>query len=73
MKVGFHKMTGSGNDFVILDGRATTEAEWPADGIAKVCGRRDGVGADGLVILTPVGPGRGRMTYFNSDGSRAAM
>ena len=73
MKVGFHKMTGSGNDFVILDGRATTEAEWPADGIAKVCGRRDGVGADGLVILTPVGPGRVRMTYFNSDGSRAAM
>ena len=73
MRVGFHKMTGSGNDFVMLDGRATTEAGWPAERISRACDRRDGVGADGLVILTPVGPDRVRMTYFNSDGSRAAM
>lgn len=73
MSVPFHKMTGSGNDFVMLEGRTTSETDWPADLIARVCDRRDGVGADGLVILTPVGPDRVRMTYFNSDGSRAAM
>ena len=73
MTVAFHKMTGSGNDFVMLDGRTTTEADWPTERIARACDRRDGVGADGLVILTPAGSDRVRMTYFNSDGSRAAM
>jgi diaminopimelate epimerase len=68
-----YKMTGSGNDFVMLDGRFTTPELWPATRVAAICDRRSGVGADGLVILTPDGPGRVRMTYWNSDGSRAAM
>ena len=45
----FYKMTGSGNDFVMLDGRQTTPADWPAERIRAVCDRRDGVGADGLL------------------------
>ncbi len=68
-----YKMTGSGNDFVMLDGRFTSAERWPATRVATICDRRSGVGADGLVILTPDGPGRVRMTYWNSDGSRAAM
>jgi diaminopimelate epimerase len=67
------KMTGSGNDFVMLDGRFTSPERWPATRVAAICDRRAGVGADGLVILTPDAPGRVRMTYWNSDGSRAAM
>ena len=69
----FYKMTGSGNDFVLLDGRTTTLTEWPAARIVDVCDRRLGVGADGLVILTPEGAGAVRMDFFNCDGSRAAM
>jgi diaminopimelate epimerase len=69
-----YKMTGSGNDFVMVDGRHTTPAEWSVEDIRAVCARGSGVGADGLVF---VGPGGGpdvvRMIYFNSDGSRAAM
>ena len=68
-----YKMTGSGNDFALLDGRATTPEAWPADRITALCDRRSGVGADGVVILAPEGPGAVRMTYWNSDGSRAAM
>ncbi|MBA3317749.1 MAG: diaminopimelate epimerase [Gemmatimonadales bacterium] len=68
-----YKMTGSGNDFVVLDGRFTSPEQWPATRVAAMCDRRSGVGADGLVILTPDVPGRVRMTYWNSDGSRAAM
>jgi diaminopimelate epimerase len=68
-----YKMTGSGNDFVMLDGRFTSPDRWPATRVAAICDRRSGVGADGLVILTPDAPGRVRMTYWNSDGSRAAM
>jgi diaminopimelate epimerase len=68
-----YKMTGSGNDFVLLDGRATTPAEWPATRVVQLCDRRTGVGADGLVILTPDQPGSVRMAFWNSDGSRADM
>jgi diaminopimelate epimerase len=68
-----YKMTGSGNDFVLLDGRATTPEEWPAPRVVQLCDRRTGVGADGLVILTPDQPGAVHMAFWNSDGSRAAM
>jgi diaminopimelate epimerase len=69
----FYKMTGSGNDFVMLDGRHLPAGPWEASAIARVCDRRSGVGADGLVIITPVGAGHVRMQYWNSDGSPAAM
>ena len=54
-----YKMTGSGNDFVMLDGRFTRAERWPATRVAAICDRRTGVGADGLVILTPDGAGPG--------------
>lgn len=73
MGVAFFKMTGSGNDFVFLDGRVHPAGDWPRERIASVCDRRRGVGGDGLVILTPEGPGAVRMIYFNSDGGRASM
>ncbi len=69
----FYKMTGSGNDFVMLDGRHAPADQWPAASIRLVCDRRHGVGADGLVLVTPEGAGRVRMKYFNSDGSVAAL
>lgn len=69
----FFKMSGSGNDFVMLDGRTTGLAEWTGERIRAVCDRRDGVGADGLLILTPAGPAAVRMTFWNCDGSPANM
>lgn len=69
----FYKMTGSGNDFVMLDGREHAAADWPAARIASVCARQTGVGADGIVILTPAAAGVVGMRYFNADGSFAAM
>src|SRR6266853_5478146 len=62
-----YKMTGSGNDFVMVDGRHTSPADWSDEDIQAVCARGTGVGADGLVFLRPgsalntVG-----MIYFNS-------
>ena len=70
----FFKMSGSGNDFVFLDGRWTSPDEWPTERIRRICARGTGVGADGLVILVPgSGPGVVRFHYYNSDGSRGAM
>ena len=61
----FYKMTGSGNDFVVLDGRATPPDHWSPDRVRAICDRRHGVGADGLVILTPATAGAVRMSYWN--------
>ena len=69
----FYKMTGSGNDFVMLDGRATVPDAWPPARVRAICDRRNGVGADGLVILTPATAGAVQMSYWNSDGSHGAM
>jgi diaminopimelate epimerase len=69
----FYKMTGSGNDFVVLDGRSTSPDRWPPARVRAICDRRNGVGADGLVILTPSTVEGVRMSYWNSDGSHGAM
>ena len=68
-----YKMSGSGNDFVVLDGRFTDPTRWPAAEVKAICDRRTGVGADGLVVLTPVTPDSVRMSYWNSDGSHGAL
>lgn len=69
----FHKMSGSGNDFVMLDGRHTSPEPLTAVRVRELCDRRLGIGADGLVLLTPVGDAQVRMDFWNCDGSRADM
>ena len=67
-------MTGSGNDFVMVDGRVSAPEDWSAADIRAACARGTGVGADGVVFVLPgSAAGSVRMIYFNSDGSRAAM
>lgn len=74
LRAPFYKMTGSGNDFVFLDARATgAPTEVAAERVATLCARGTGVGADGLVILDQPSPGGVRIVYWNSDGSRAAL
>lgn len=68
-----YKMSGSGNDFVFLDGREARLGDWSPSRIVAVCDRRTGVGADGVVLLDPEAPDVVRMHFYNSDGSRAAM
>ena len=67
-------MTGSGNDFVMVDGRHSAPGDWSPDDIRALCARGTGVGADGIVFVGPgSAPDAVRMIYFNSDGSHAAM
>ena len=69
-----YKMTGSGNDFVMLDARVSTPADWTPEDMQAVCARGTGIGADGIVFVAPGSqPGAVRMTYYNADGSHAAM
>jgi diaminopimelate epimerase len=72
--LAIYKMTGSGNDFVFVDARDSSPEDWSAEEIQAVCARGTGVGADGIVFVGPgSAAGTTRMTYYNSDGSHAAM
>ena len=69
-----YKMTGSGNDFVMLDARVSTPDDWSAEDMQAVCARGTGIGADGVVFVGPGSrAGAARMIYYNADGSHAAM
>ena len=69
-----YKLSGSGNDFVFVDGRLSPVDSWDAETIRQLCDRRSGVGADGFAVLEPgSAPGRIRFHFFNNDGNRAPM
>ena len=69
----FTKYQGLGNDFVFLDG-ATAQAVTDPSGLARrLCNRRTGIGADGLILLLPSRTADVRMRIINSDGSEAEM
>jgi diaminopimelate epimerase len=66
----FHKMHGLGNDFVVVQ----IEDQLPSDvsELAKqVCDRHIGIGADGLVFITPSDRADIQMRIFNADGTEA--
>lgn len=68
------KMTGSGNDFVMIDARVSAPDDWTPEDMQAVCARGTGIGADGIVFVGPGSrPGAARMIYYNADGSHAAM
>ncbi len=76
----FSKYHGLGNDFVVVDLRATARADgepWPEDPdiVRALCDRQFGVGGDGVLpILPPTTDGaHARMRVLNSDGSEAEM
>jgi diaminopimelate epimerase len=72
MKLQFTKMSGAGNDFVVIDNRS----DIVQDGAAlakKLCDRRWGIGADGLLLLQSTKDADYRMMYYNADGSYGGM
>lgn len=73
MKLQFYKYQGTGNDFIILDNRNGQIAELSAEQIKKLCNRRFGIGADGLMLLCKKEGYDFEMIYFNSDGNTSSM
>lgn len=73
----FYKLEGLGNDFIFFYNlpfaRQNAQTGFlPALAVA-LCNRRTGIGADGLVLVEPVGDNRFSMEVYNSDGSLALM
>lgn len=72
MRVSFTKMTGAGNDFVVIDNRENFFAK-RADLARRLCDRHWGVGGDGLLLLENAEGAAYRMEYYNADGSHGGM
>jgi len=72
--ISFYKMSGSGNDFIIIDNRSLIidDKELPTL-IRRACRRKMSVGADGLILIEPSDAADFRWRFYNSDGSRAEM
>jgi diaminopimelate epimerase len=70
----FVKMSGSGNDFIMVDARRKAPGEL-ADPtvIGRLCARATGIGADGIVFLEGSAKADIKLTYLNSDGSLADL
>lgn len=72
--VPFYKMSGSGNDFIVVDNRdhilnEETLGQW----IASVCRRKHSVGADGLILIESSDRADFKWRFFNADGGQAEM
>jgi len=72
-ELAFTKMSGAGNDFVVIDNRRLSlKYNW-SDLAKSICRRRLGVGADGLIIIDVSSQSQFLMRYYNADGSSGGM
>jgi len=79
MLINFYKIHGNGNDFIIINGFSANNSEpafskmqmetWPK----RLCPRKLGIGADGMIFLLPSPKADFEMRYYNADGSYAGM
>lgn len=66
----FTKMHGLGNDFLVVDERTDSGHNW-SELARRLCDRRRGIGADGILLIGEASSGGLRMRLFNADGSEA--
>ena len=72
MNLQFFKYQGTGNDFILVDNR-NNEITLTPDQILKLCERKFGIGADGLMFLQEKSGYDFEMKYFNADGREGSM
>ena len=74
MHLDFIKLNGLGNDFVFIED-SDSSIELSAEQVSRICDRRFGVGADGVILVRPSTRPEcaGYMHYINSDGTLAQM
>ncbi len=73
MEIKFYKYQGTGNDFVILDNRNGDYNKLTQHDVKKLCDRKFGIGADGLMLLNKKEGFDFDMTYYNADGNEGSL
>ena len=72
--IDFFKMSGSGNDFIIVDNRGgIINGDNINDFVKNICRRKISVGADGFILLQESDKADFKWRFFNADGSQAEM
>ncbi len=72
----FCKLEATGNDFILFDfyqSRLPLQPLTRPETISRLCSRRNGIGADGILLLLPGDREKFRMRIFNADGGEAEM
>jgi diaminopimelate epimerase len=73
MRLSFYKYQATGNDFILVDNRGNQFSKKDTKTIARLCHRRFGIGADGLILLETDKSTDFRMVYYNADGREGSM
>ena len=53
-QISFVKLSGAGNDFVLIDTKINRDLNLSSEEIQKLCDRRKGIGADGLILISDI-------------------
>ena len=72
-EINFTKLTGAGNDFILIDKKLHPDLEVIPSLIRNLCDRRFGIGADGLLTISDLEDVDFEMEYFNADGSTGML
>jgi diaminopimelate epimerase len=73
-KISFIKMSGAGNDFIVINKDLFPEFVPNDSAIKKLCDRRNGIGADGLITIEgSTSPYDFVMRYYNADGTTGSL
>ncbi len=73
MQIQFYKYQGTGNDFIIIDDRANLLPDKNTQLYEKLCNRRLGIGADGVILLRDHKDYDFEMKYYNANGNEGSM
>ncbi|TSJ47657.1 diaminopimelate epimerase [Fluviicola chungangensis] len=71
MNLPFEKYQGAGNDFIMIDNRSGEWNKLSVSTVQKLCDRRFGIGADGLILINSIPGFDFEVDYYNSDGSKS--
>lgn len=72
-EIYFYKLTGAGNDFIFFDRKKFPSLVVSSMAIRKLCDRKFGIGADGIIIIQDKDNYDFEMQYFNADGSTGSL
>lgn len=73
MGFDFYKYQGTGNDFVMIDNRSAAVDRADSELFKRMCDRRFGIGADGVILIQTHAMHAFEMVYLNADGREGSM